>query len=175
MELRDISGPLRLNLGVWDYLLLIALLILFSLIVMLIWKRLSGRVKKVKPEEEADPRPPYVRALELLESLKQERLLEKGRYLDYYFRISYILRYFLELNYQFNAVEMTSREIVQQIEDLPTDEKKEINRFLAETDMVKFAKHVPYVNRALEHTAWLEKYLKSFARRVIEDKQEERT
>ncbi len=175
MELRDISGPLKLRLSFWDYILPIAILILLAGIVILIWKKISGKVKISIPEIEIDPRPPYIKALELLEGLKQDRLLEKGEYLDYYFRLSYILRYFLELNYNFNAVEMTSSEITQQIENLPTEERLEINRFLKETDMVKFARFVPYVNKALEHTTWLENYLKSFTHRLSEDKPDERS
>ncbi|MBW6515670.1 MAG: hypothetical protein K0B81_03510 [Candidatus Cloacimonetes bacterium] len=167
--IKDIAGPLRLRLGFWDYLVPLVSLIILVGIVIMFWKKIFQKKELIETAKEQETRPAYQIALELLEDLKQKRLLEKGNYLEYYFQLSFILRFFLELNYKFNAVEMTSSEIKQQINGFPLKERTDLNKFLNETDLVKFAKQVPYVNNALEHTEWLENYLKSYKKRAVID------
>jgi len=169
LVIKDIKAPFRLRLGFWDYVVPLVILAFLTLLIFLFWKKIFKKKELSETPEELDTRPAYQKALELLEKLRQQRLLEKGDYLEYYFQLSYILRYFLERNYRFNAVEMTSSEIKEQIRDFTTREREELGKFLIETDLVKFAKYVPYVNNALEKTKWLEDYLKSFARSLPED------
>ncbi len=163
MVIKDITAPFRLKFGFWDYFIPLIILTILTLLIILFWKRIFKKKDLAEIPEELDTRPAYQKALELLEQLRQQRLLEKGEYLEYYFQLSYILRYFLERNYKFNAVEMTSSEIRAKIRDFAPQEREELGKFLIETDLVKFAKYVPYVNNALEKTKWLESYLRSFA------------
>ena len=163
--LKDISGPFKLRLELWDYLIPLLALLVLTLLLVFIWKKIKQREIIPLPVEEKDTRSPYQIALELLDSLKKKRLIEQGNYLEYYFQLSYILRFFLELHYKFNAVEMTSSEIGYEIRDFDQQERTELEKFLRDTDQVKFAKFVPFVNDALEQTKWLESYLKSFVSR----------
>lgn len=162
LELRDIAEPVSLRMGLWDYLIpLISLIILIAVLIVIL-RKISRKKPITEFVEEVASQPAHLRALEMLDRLKKKKMLEKGQYLEYYFQLSFILRYFLELHYGFNAVEMTSSEIEEKIRDFSVNEREEIGKFLTETDLVKFAKYVPFVDHALEHTAWLENYLKSF-------------
>lgn len=166
-DLREINAPLPIRLGFWDYVIP---LIVLGLVVLLIY-RLKKRKKKeeeVEPEPVAVPEPPkdtrpaFVIALEKLEELRSERLPERGQMLEYYFRLTWILRFFLELQYGFNAVEMTTSEISRELYEGMEPRRNEILRLLASSDMIKFAERPASVEQAGETDRWLASYLASF-------------
>ncbi len=163
-SIKDIAAPLAVNLQFLDYFipLLIIVLIIFAIIYLI---KLLKRTKKDFSEPEIiDDRPAYIIALELLNKLKKDDLLKKGDFLNFYFRISLILRLFLELHYKINSVEMTTSEIRANLILDDHSEKSEILKFLANADMIKFAKAIPTISESEKSLDWLEKYLKSFER-----------
>jgi hypothetical protein len=91
-------------------------------------------------------RPAHEVALEALARLHAARLLEEGRHEDYYVRLSAIVRRYLEDRFGLRAPEMTTEEFLQAAQQsprLPRDHRSSLGRFLAEADLVKFARHVP--------------------------------
>jgi hypothetical protein len=101
-----------------------------------------------RPKVEApwvDPRPAHVIALEALGKLEAERLPEQGLIKEFYFRLSEIVRQYLERRYGFAAPEMTSDEIRNAIAGLALHQHARIaiEDFLFETDLVKFADASP--------------------------------
>ncbi len=93
-----------------------------------------------------DPRPAHVIALEQLAKLEAERLPEQSLNKEYYFRLSEIVREYLERRYRFGAREMTSDEIRHALameRGLPDHARLAIEDFLLETDLVKFAGFAP--------------------------------
>jgi hypothetical protein len=92
------------------------------------------------------PRPAHQVALEALLRLQASHLLEEGRHEDYYVRLSAIVRCYLEDRFGLRAHEMTTEEFLQAAQQsplLPRDQRASLGRFLAEADLVKFARHVP--------------------------------
>ncbi len=105
------------------------------------WYRVTHRKTQVPP-----PRPAHELALEELAHLRKEGLIEKGIYKEHYFKLSEIFRRYLERRFRFPAVERTTEEILPQIYAIPgCDEqvKRSAQSFLSQTDLVKFAKHIP--------------------------------
>jgi hypothetical protein len=96
--------------------------------------------KRDKADELRAIKPAYVTAKEEIEKLRSMNLLEKGRYKDFYFRFSEILRQYIERLRGFPAAELTTEEIGRRI-------KEEIDRILLpvlrESDLVKFADAIP--------------------------------
>ena len=164
-SIRDIKGPVKLKFSFWEIALPIILLIgLIALIIYLIKRKPNkeGGVKKKKKEI-----PVYVRALNLLKELDKKKLLENGNYLDYFFELSYILRYFLEGYYKINAVEMTTNEIKEALGKV--ENRSQIMALLNYADKVKFAKFVPTTQDGKKFENWLKEYLYS-----IKEKEEKR-
>ncbi len=160
--IKDISGPLEIGYSFWDYLLpiLLLLLIIFGIYMM-------RRYLKRKPIEEEKPvihdtRPAWQICLEMLHRLQKEDLLGKGEFLEFYYRLSIILRSFIELHYNVKAVEMTTSEIRQKLQLNSHKEKGNILELLSLSDRVKFAKFSPTYKDSEEKYRWLESYLKSF-------------
>lgn len=161
-SIKDIAEPLKISLGFWDYffpLVAICLLILIITYLVRLWKR-----RNISSSEPViiDERPAYIIALEMLELLKKDKLLEKGDFLIFYFQLSYILRFFIELFYKTNAVEMTTSEIRQNLQIEDFKQKSKILDFLTFADKIKFARFIPKIKESKSALKWLEEYLRSF-------------
>lgn len=163
--LRDIK-PLQkypLQLPFWIYLLL--LLLALSAGIYLWWKQPEKPKRKyiAQPEIKEPVIPAWEKALKALDELITEDLLDKGETVLYHFRLSNILRAFLEENYSFPALEMTGREIAVSLNRRNIPQAQEIRKFITYCDLVKFAKREPAAVEIEENTLWLRNYLISFS------------
>ena len=162
--LRDIK-PLQkypLQLPFWIYLLL--LLLALSAGIYLWWKQPEKPKRKyiAQPEIKEPVLPAWEKALKALDELLTEDLLDKGETVLYHFRLSNILRAFLEETYNFPALEMTGREIAVSLNRRNIPQAHEIRKFITYCDLVKFAKREPAAVEIEENTLWLRNYLISF-------------
>lgn len=97
---------------------------------------LAGVVAEVKV-------PPYVKAIEQLQQLKEEKLWQKNLQKEYFTRLTDILREYIELSFTIPAPELTSDEILGQLIQLKKENKEAYTRLqqlLQLADLVKFAK-----------------------------------
>jgi len=104
------------------------------------WRK-KKRAKDVQP-----PRPAHELALEDLEALKKKNLIEKGQVRLHYFELSEIFRRYLERRFFFPAVESTTEEIINEFRKrkiLNQQTRSIAQKFLENTDWIKFAKHNP--------------------------------
>ena len=88
-------------------------------------------------------RPPAEVALERLQTLKQQGLFSRDGYRPYYFELAEIVRAYLGGRYRFDALELTTTELLAELENrAPTllAGESSVVRFLHDTDLVKFAK-----------------------------------
>ncbi len=149
LQLRDIK-PIQKPPFVWtDYLwilwILLGVLLLIGLIGVVIFLVLR---KKKKGYIFTPPvvLPAHVRALEALEKLKAEKIWQQGREKEFYTKLTDVLRVYIEERFGINALEMTSGEILEKIEQVSdTDSVYEnLKQILSTSDLVKFAKFKPY-------------------------------
>jgi hypothetical protein len=99
--------------------------------------------KPVAPPEPVDPRTPLQRALD---SLKEaERLKQEGKVNELYTLLSSILRRYLEEEFNFKAQEMTTRELLAEMERLEFKQEflEKYRPYFLESDHVKFANIKP--------------------------------
>lgn len=92
------------------------------------------------------PQPmPWTVALERLEALKAKGLWESGMEKDYFTKLTDILRDYLFSRFGINAMEMTSRQIMQKLTDQADvkDKRAYVRKILDMADFVKFAKVRP--------------------------------
>lgn len=160
--IQDIAAPLRLNFGFWDYFIPIIIIIILVTLIFYINRFIKSRKKGKAEPIIRDERPAWQIVLELLLKLKKENLLEKANFLEFYFRLSYLLRLFIELHFNIHAVEMTTSEIRQNLANIDSHDKSKILKTLSYSDRVKFAKFIPGMQESKEALQWLEDYLLSF-------------
>lgn len=107
------------------------------------------RYKKNKPLFAAVPRevvPPYVQAIQALDSIKEEKLWQPGQEKLYYTRLTDAVRSYLDGEFHISAMEQTSTEILQALkgcEKILPAEREKLENMLTTADFVKFAKWKP--------------------------------
>lgn len=136
------------KLGEFKHLILWSLLVAFILILIALAiiyfnaKQREQRIEEVKI-------PAHILALGELGDLESLKLIEAERVKDFYSSLSDILRRYLENRYHFLALESTTDEILKALKEhlYKTQNIKEIDEFLRDADLVKFAKAHPEEHR----------------------------
>lgn len=134
-DIRDIK-PLLPGPFPWDYVAmgLAAALVLFGL-----WHIL----RRYKRKEKLVPKlPPFEQAMADLRTLESQRLLENGEVKAFFFRLSEILRHYIEGRFSIPAVELTSEELRPHLLGLSAIDdalKGKALRFFERSDVIKFA------------------------------------
>lgn len=122
----------------WIFLILICL----GILSWWLFKRYKkeGTILKRKPAPN-----PYEVAISALNRLKARKLWEKGMEKEYFTDLTDILRSYLDKRFGINAMEMTSREIIQKLAENPEikDKRDYFRQILSMADFVKFAKVRP--------------------------------
>ncbi len=139
-ELRDIKPPEDVPVRSYRLLWALGLALALAALAYAAYRGLMRRRRR--PPAPAPLAPLDIRILAALEALRKEGLPAQGRAREFYFRLSEIARAYLGERYGFEALECTSAELLEAVHKLkaralPTDE---LRRFVAEADLVKFAK-----------------------------------
>lgn len=116
------------------------------LLVYLIMRFFDNKpiIRKVKVEPKL---PPHQLAMQEIERIKNEKVWQKGEPKEYYTELTDALRTYIKDRFGFNALEMTSTEIIDKLLEMKDKEALSDLRELFQTaDLVKFAKHNPLVN-----------------------------
>jgi len=131
--------------------------ILPYLLITLVWGLLifaglyfRGKWKRKEPFFSFAPKPvipAHVEALKNLENLRLKQLWQSNLVKEYYTELTDILRIYTEKGLHINAVEMTSDELIEAIENSELEGKSDLLKLLRNTlptaDLVKFAKADP--------------------------------
>ncbi len=121
-------------------------LVIIGGIVFLIWY--IRRRKKNKPLFVRKPKPalpPDVEAIQNLEELRLAKVWQQGKVKEFYTQLTDIMRHYFERRYGFDAPEMTSDEILEQLGEIGVNAQAfgKIKDVLQLADLVKFAKAQP--------------------------------
>lgn len=101
-------------------------------------------IRKIKVEPKL---PPHQLAMKEIERIKTEKIWQKGQPKEYYTELTDALRTYIKNRFGFNALEMTSSEIIDKLLEFNDKEAISDLKYLFQTaDLVKFAKHDPQMN-----------------------------
>lgn len=156
-DIRDIKAPLELARD-WRsiiFLAAIGVVILGLAVLIYAWLR-QRRGKSLLPARQAPPRPAHEIALEALEKLRASGLLQRGEFKAFYSELSDIIRRYFENRYFVLALEMTTGQLLNQLQEVHIDsELRELIRALLEQcDLVKFAKYIPEASENEDALQW---------------------
>ncbi|MEW6061417.1 MAG: hypothetical protein AB1600_05685 [Bacteroidota bacterium] len=144
--IHDIKPPLSVPLSAEEIALYVAIVLAVAAAGYGIYYYLKKRRKTATVEEEKIPNiPPHVLALLQLDELEAKGLWQKGEVKAFYSEATDILRRYFERRYGILALEMTTGEVMEQLKKYSIDQKtvNDIERFLSDADLVKFAKYQP--------------------------------
>jgi len=118
-----------------SFILLGLVLLLYFIYIKFIRK--ENLFDKEKPED-----PPHVVALQALKVVENENLWQMGKVKEYYDRISDILRAYIEKRFGVKALEQTSGQLLQSMQQLQLPEYvvSDMEEILTKSDLAKFAK-----------------------------------
>ncbi len=151
LDVKEIKPPLQAPLTFMDVfwpfgaLILLAMLLIGGLIYYFTRKK-EGNVE-IKVAEIVIPAHEW--AFSELSKLKEESLWQQGDIKQYYSKITYILRQYIELRYKQPALESTSDEIINRLKLLKLDQHllENVQIGLTLSDFVKFAKAKPLADQ----------------------------
>ncbi|HNW68405.1 MAG TPA: hypothetical protein PKK66_06110 [Bacteroidales bacterium] len=112
-----------------------------------IWKYVMKFLKEKKLQEDKNRRKENAASLALtdLNELKKKKLWQNGFVKDYYSELSMVLRTYIDNQWDINAKEMVTSQIIDEITslDITDDQLKELHRIFTMSDLAKYAKEQP--------------------------------
>lgn len=121
---------------------LLGLVVIAGIVLLII------RIRSRKPlfVTEKPPVPPYVLVIQALDGIKEEKPWQYGKTKEYYTQLTEALRVYMEGELDVPAMEQTSYEILQaleQVEEVQSEDRRKLAGLLETADLVKFAKASP--------------------------------
>lgn len=153
-----------LQLPWWLYWTLAGLALLTIALVFAI-KPKPAQAPRPPKQESLEPRtvdPAWKVALKQLDELIAQELMLRGEEKQHHFRLSEILRQFLQRKYRFGAIKMSTSEIQWLTRRVYVEAAPEVIGFLKYCDRVKFAKYMPDWEEADIAQSWLRHWLTAF-------------
>jgi len=100
-------------------------------------------IRRVKVEPKLLP---HQQALKEIEEIKANRTLQTNDPKAYYTALTEALRRYMVERFGFDAMEMTSTEIIEHLQHTDSQSISELKELFTTADLVKFAKHAPMMN-----------------------------
>ena len=166
-DIKDIKGLAAFGSSVGVFFRNILILAAVAGVIWALWQRYKRRFLIT----EINIKPADVIAHEELDRLKEMHLPEKGLIKEYYFRLSGIVRQYIEDRFRYRAPEMTTEEFMESIKrssEIRDDHRNLLKDFLSQSDMVKFAKYGPTPKETEESFELAERFVDQTRRREEE-------
>ena len=144
-DVRGIKPPVSLDKRYFKLYIIIAIVFGVLLLVAIVLHYVYHR-KQAEAESIPEPLSAHQIAYNDLESLKAMDLVSKGQIKEYYYRLSNIVRHYIENRFKLMAPERTTEEFLIEMTvtgELTAAHKELIGNFLEHCDMVKFAAYGP--------------------------------
>lgn len=134
----------------WNSLFWLSMVItVLSVLLYYLWTRLKQNKPIIEKVIFVKRVPPHQRALKEIEQLKNNSSIANENQKEYYTRLTDVLRKYIRERFGFNAMEMTSTEIMLRLQN---EEDKsmieELRELFTTADLVKFAKYSALVNES---------------------------
>ena len=169
-DVRGIKPPVSLNKRYFKLYIIIAIIFGVLLLAAVVLHYIYHR-KQRETESIPEPLSAHQIAYNDLESLKAMNLISKGQIKEYYYRLSDIVRHYIENRFKLMAPERTTEEFLAEmtVTDRLTGVHKElVGNFLEHCDMVKFAAYGPD-SREIENSFSSAKKLVDETREAIQE------
>lgn len=123
------------------------LLVLLLVVSIYLWVRLKQNKPIIVRVKVVKQLPPHKKALIKIEQIKQDKLTVSSNQKEYYTKLTDTLRRYIEERFGFNAMEMTTSEIIEHLQKEDDNQMLlELKELFETADLVKFAKYSAQIN-----------------------------
>lgn len=123
------------------------LLVLLLVASIYLWVRLKQNKPIIVRVKVVKHLPPHKKALIKIEQIKQDKLPVSSNQKEYYTKLTDTLRRYIEERFGFNAMEMTTSEIIEHLQKEGDNQMLlELKELFETADLVKFAKYSAQIN-----------------------------
>ena len=152
-EIKQIKENLKISFSLIDYWIYISIILVLALIYIISKKYLKKTERVLEIVEEELKLDPIELTINKLEILKNEKLWEKDEINLHFTKASNIIRKYLELKFNFSALEIPTADILLKYKEFSQDDFsiKMLNRILSSCELAKFAKNQPDKSEILAH------------------------
>ena len=152
-EIKQIKENLKISFSLIDYWIYISIVLILALIYIISKKYLKKTERVLEIVEEEVKLDPIELTINKLEILKNEKLWEKDEINLHFTKASNIIRKYLELKFNFSALEIPTADILSKYKEFNQDDFsiKMLNRILSSCELAKFAKNQPDKSEILTH------------------------
>ncbi len=166
MDIKDVKPPVDPPNMLFGIFLFVMAIIILATGIFFFVKR------KKKAPEVVRIKTPLEVALEELDRIHREKLLEQRKVVEFYLKLSDVVRRYFEDQFAIRAPEMTTEEFLISLrtsQKLNDQEKTHLKEFLVSCDMVKFAKHSPEIKDMEESFRFAKNLIEETAKRFIQN------
>lgn len=128
---------------IWKVLLLVCLIGVFIYLIV----RYSNDTPIIHIQKTTPKLPPHEIAMNEIARIKEEKNWQKGKVKEYYTELTDVVRDYIYNRYGYNAMEKTSAEIIEYLQQEGNNVLiNELKQLFTTADLVKFAKFAPLLN-----------------------------
>ena len=144
-EIKQIKENLKISFSLIDYWIYISIVLILAIIYIISKKYLKKTERVLEIVEKEVKLEPIELTINKLEILKNEKLWEKDEINLHFTKASNIIRKYLELKFNFSALEIPTADILLKYKEFSQDDFsiKMLNRILSSCELAKFAKNQP--------------------------------
>jgi hypothetical protein len=146
-SLADVKGPASISIpGAWQLIAWLVGVVVVVALIALLARRIRRNREAAIPIAVAPPLPAHEWALQELDRLLAEQLVQRGLVQEFYYRINALLRGYIERRFGLMAGEQTSEEFIRELQRsgwLDESHKTLLRRFVEACDPVKYARQQP--------------------------------
>ncbi len=152
-EIKQIKENLKISFSLIDYWIYVSIILVLALIYIISKKYLKKTERVLEIVEKEVKLDPIELTINKLEILKNEKLWEKDEINLHFTKASNIIRKYLELKFNFSALEIPTADILLKYKEFSQDDFsiKMLNRILSSCELAKFAKNQPDKSEILAH------------------------
>ena len=152
-EIKQIKENLKISFSLIDYWIYISIVLILAIIYIISKKYLKKTERVLEIVEKEVKLEPIELTINKLEILKNEKLWEKDEINLHFTKASNIIRKYLELKFNFSALEIPTADILLKYKEFNQDgfSIKMLNRILSSCELAKFAKNQPDESEILAH------------------------
>tara|TARA_X000000950_G_scaffold57423_3_gene69205 strand:+ start:6721 stop:7554 length:834 start_codon:yes stop_codon:yes gene_type:complete len=152
-EIKQIKENLRISFSLVDYWIYILIILILGMIYFLAKKYLKKTEIVSEIVEKEVKLDPIELTINKLDILKKEKLWKKDEINLHFTKASNIIRKYLELKFNFSALEIPTADIILKYKEFNQDDFsiKILYKILSSCELVKFAKNQPNESEILIH------------------------